>query len=443
MSSKVKIRKTNIGNMGVILYLIYAFFSDLISAVQGSAAYRYSLWIITLGLIFCAVSNSGRFHKRKYEIIFTLCALFFVLFRNQAFKNGDYITTIRWIFCFVFCFFFANFLISFNDLIRYMACIGFVHVIGTFVFWLIPNLYSTMYSIWGYWPSGTSYGAMGYKAGLTNHYSHNGIVLAVTYLALFALVFSSVDEKNSNSISSRKKRIYKIMFAISMFAVVLTTKRAHLMFGILAMIFVYYFYNPKNIGTRTFKLIVACTVGLTAFFVAARYVPTISAILDRFSGKLTEDSTMLSRFVFWRLALSMFIQKPVCGYGWFGFRYQYRTYLYDPTVRSARYELLDCHNVYLQVLAETGVVGFVFYIAIAFWALKTAFYLIRNKREILRNNSLDTAMFFSTVFQLFYLLYSLTGNCLYDITSAFYMLSIALTFGCNNFCKLKARECCE
>lgn len=72
-------------------------------------------------------------------------------------------------------------------------------------------------------------------------------------------------------------------------------------------------------------------------------------------GRLQEvdDFTQQSRLALWGAAGMMFLGHPVLGVG-FG---NYRS-LYGDYIPGARPDELDAHNLYLEFLAETGVVGF-------------------------------------------------------------------------------------
>lgn len=423
----LKISNKQIAGIAIVFYLLYAFFSDLISVLFSSSIYRYGLWGLSILLLVFATKSYKSFRVTRGQFAAIVGSMAFVLIRNQAFVHHDYLTTIRWLYCFIFALLLMKMPESYNQILKSLIKIGFIHVTATYIFWLIPSLYSRMFNLWGYWPSGTSSGRLGYKAALTNHYSRNGIMLAVTYLGVFAIILSLSGEANSAK-DKRHLRFYKFLFTIAVFATLLTTKRAHLLFGMMAIIVVYYFCNPEKLGNKTFKLIVIGIVGVVGLSIASQCIPAISTFVNRFSS-VEGDSTMQSRIVFWRFALQMFIQSPLLGKGWFAFRYQYRTYLYDTSIRAARYELLDCHNVYIQLLAETGVIGLIFYLAVVVYVLTLTFHLLRHYQIEVKERNLYAPLAFSALMQTFYLLYSLSGNCLYDITSAFYFLAVAITIG--------------
>lgn len=82
----------------------------------------------------------------------------------------------------------------------------------------------------------------------------------------------------------------------------------------------------------------------------------------------TEESSYQSRMVLWAGAFTAFVQHPVAGIG--------STNLAPTMSDYSDRELAHGHNVYLQILAENGVIGFVLFfapLAYLIWrAMKTA-----------------------------------------------------------------------
>src|SRR5262249_46848070 len=69
-----------------------------------------------------------------------------------------------------------------------------------------------------------------------------------------------------------------------------------------------------------------------------------------------EDESAAMRLLFWGFASTLFLSSPVVGVGYGNFRA-----LYDiPGVASG---IFDVHNLYLQLLAETGLIGFAAFLA--------------------------------------------------------------------------------
>ena len=233
-----------------------------------------------------------------------------------------------------------------------MACIGMPNVIATYVFLVMPGLYKIMIALYGQIPVGTS--AAGYRAGLQNHYSQNGTMIAFVLLIFGGCLLYYVTEA--------RKMHYPtlIMTVLSFVAIILTSKRAHFLFTVIAFCVVYFVANPRQTLGRGFKLFAAVLVGALALYAVELY----------------QD---------WQSA-------------------------------GAKY--LNSHNTYLQLLCETGVVGFLIYIWAALGTLITTSKALRHRRsmEAWRRK----ALYVSVVSQVFVLLYNFTGNTLYDYTIFMY-----------------------
>jgi len=90
-------------------------------------------------------------------------------------------------------------------------------------------------------------------------------------------------------------------------------------------------------------------VMIAAFFVMNSALPVSRAGL----GAVYRDSSSLYRLEIWKAALNMFLDNPIFGHGigttWY--------YLSGGSEKLSRY-VLHSHNIYLQIAAEMGTVGF-------------------------------------------------------------------------------------
>ena len=78
-------------------------------------------------------------------------------------------------------------------------------------------------------------------------------------------------------------------------------------------------------------------------------------------------------------------------------------------------EMNHVHNVYLQLLCETGIIGFTFYMT---WFISILWLSIKSYRRInfYKTSEFESANFhlkFAIGYQVFFLLYCMTGNPLY------------------------------
>lgn len=297
-----------------------------------------------------------------------------------------------------------------------------IYVFFTYFFFLFPQTYPVMIKLYGSVPIGTWNGEKGYQAGLADHYSSNGIFISVFLILVVSLWMTS----GKKTRSEKKKRRYLLaLILLTAVALLLTTKRGVLVWSIFALVGTYWIVNKKKL--RTFLQLVAAALGgcVLLYFLMDK-IPALNDVFERFATA-GEDGASLERFAMWGLALSMFWENPVFGAGFWSFQKYYAKNLFGIFNNDLRYkDNMAAHNVYFQVLGETGLIGLIVYlIAVGMVLLET----IRLAQKYARDANLEIrfAVTFSLGIQFFYLFYSLTGNCLYDIVFYFYGLAMAMT----------------
>ena len=112
-----------------------------------------------------------------------------------------------------------------------------------------------------------------------------------------------------------------------------------------------------------------------------------------------DEDVMSGRGELYLLALKYFSRYPIFGIGWETFRFL-------PDVPGG----VETHNIYLQLLCETGIIGFGIFLSFFAYALVTT---MKNCR-LARTEEERLAASFCLFMQLFFLMYGLTGNPLYD-----------------------------
>lgn len=256
----------------------------------------------------------------------------------------------------------------------------------------------------------------GYVAGLTNHLSSNGTYLAVACGAAACKTF--VDSGKRAGIS------VKLLLPILVFSLLLTGKRAHIIFTFAALMLVYFLYTsdrPDSSAGRSLRNVIVITiVTVVVFAVLSVFLPPIGNFVQKFIETTAEGDVTQGRLEQISLALRMFAEKPLFGIGWDGFKY---LYLEKTDV------FLNVHNVYIQVLCESGIIGAaVFYLLFGVefsHCVRALKYSGTNSCEGVENKRVHLAS--ACFMQTFFLLYCLTGNPLYDAQVLFpYMLSCAV-----------------
>ena len=227
--------------------------------------------------------------------------------------------------------------------------------------------------------------------GLTKHYSTNGMLLAVG-----TMIFGSYA-------LTEKRRSDYLLFLISVAALLLSGKRAHTVFGLTALYLCYFAYNSNAKKSRLVKCIGVLLGALTVFAVASYCVPALATVVFRFIDTAETGDMSVGRVDVWLKAFSMFGKHSLVGIGW------------GQYVNQGGW-FWNIHNIYIQLLVETGIIGFIIYCG---WFL---FHLVRtwSTYSKMRVNSQDymnkdyCLMNFSLAMQIFFLLYGFTGNPLYD-----------------------------
>jgi len=88
-----------------------------------------------------------------------------------------------------------------------------------------------------------------------------------------------------------------------------------------------------------------------------------SPVLSRFAGISLDDTTTQSRFLIWQMALKGVAERPILGWGPDNFQLVFSRH-YDPQMCRQEPWFDRAHNVFVDWLVTTGVVGFLAYLAL-------------------------------------------------------------------------------
>ncbi len=175
-------------------------------------------------------------------------------------------------------------------------------------------------------------------AGFTTTSSNNGLYTCTGAMIIGSLAFFGESHKS--------KFLNLAGFVFLLGAFLMTGKRGMLLGLFIAFFISYSIYTTKNKHGRVFKMVFVVLVLLTILYIISLLMPSVfyvfrkNAILND-SGDITNG-----RLLLWETALKYFKDNPIFGYGWRWFKYN----------NGVIYRM-DVHNVYLQLLVETGVIG--------------------------------------------------------------------------------------
>ncbi len=136
-------------------------------------------------------------------------------------------------------------------------------------------------------------------------------------------------------------------------------------------------------------------IGGALFFVLLLSIPQFSEIIvSRITTifKLGYGSNR-ERLLRWGTAIMMFLRSPILGNGYGSFAF---SYINNPELLGAtsRFQM-GAHNEYLQLLAETGILGFSAWIWIIISFFVYGFRLLKKLRT--RNNDIDNSSFWQSI----------------------------------------------
>lgn len=242
-------------------------------------------------------------------------------------------------------------------------------------------------------------------AELTAHYSHNGMYIVVGCIVMSAIF-----------LMKEKRKWYDFIFTLVFYAgLLLTQKRGPLIAVCIGVILTFFVAKHESLSSKIRRITLFSTAILVTIYILYIAFPELFKVIDRFSSS---DNVLSNRGYLWDYAINMFKSNPLIGTGWGS--YPHTLHL---SIDSVEVSNQNAHNIYLQLLAETGVIGFSCFIIPMIYTLIKSIKLL----QVMGAQHSDcTPMFISVSIQIFFMVYGITGNPLYDKQMFLvYMISIA------------------
>lgn len=258
----------------------------------------------------------------------------------------------------------------------------------------------------------------GYMTGLTSHYSTMGIYMSIGMCFFAGSIFNDKDRIDKKDL---------VGIAIMLIGTFLSGKRSALLFPAISILLVYFsFFKPKNASRRYNYIGIMAIILLTSALIMTM-IPglggAIGRVLDILGSTDLNDITNKRYEMLWLPAIYLFLDSPIFGIGWGNFKYSFTKYYAFKANQN------NTHNVYLQLLCETGIVGSIIILGTMFASVVTIGRTLsawrKGKISIQQNQLMVLGV--SMAMQLYFFLYSLSGNPLYDIQCYLpYMISVAM-----------------
>ena len=361
-------------------------------------------------IIFSANNKLMMYTKHLSLLVIILCLGMFILNRNYILKINKYklMYSLFVIMIMVSCFWVSNinviwdyslYLISgvcviFSDFsktfyyyfMKNFKTLFWVFIFSMFLEALLPNVF---FLIFGF----ASFGDAEMRA-LTSGGAIAGLAFEKAYAAFICNLGLGVIFAEFVAQRSYK---YVIQSILVMIALMMTGKRTLFIIPIVALLIYVMLFSKNN----KFIKLAGVGLGISAFIIIAyTIIPEASLIIDRIIN--SGGDVLSGRENFWNYAMDMFHQNPFFGRGFMsfndfvfnqGFRYYGERWNYQ------------AHNVYIQLLGETGIIGCGVIITLIVILIIKAISLAKTT-----SNFWDVLLVY---WLMLFGIYSLTGNTLY------------------------------
>lgn len=422
------INRRTICDFGVFLIILISFTKSLFRTLYGGNT--GAMLVLTIGLLLIFISNiKGALLHYKMTLfsLLWLAVLGVALFNNYDLKNGNRLAVAQLVIGTLLVLLLQsndNWCLTTIKMVKKFSMFNFI--VGLFFLFNKTILLRYIVPLFHLDSSSEYYSNElvnqinnGYMTGLTSHYSTMGIYMSIGVCFFAASIFNNKDR-------IEKKDLIGIF--IMLLGTFLSGKRSALLFPTISVFVVYFiFFKPKNISRRynyiALIIVVCLMAALTMTMVPGISGGALGRISEILGSNNINDITNKRYEMLWLPALALFRESPITGIGWGNFKYSFtRYYVYTANQNNA-------HNVYLQLLCETGIVGTFIVLSTMFASIITVgktLYAWR-KEKIVVSNSRLAVMGVSMSMQIYFLLYSLSGNPLYDIQCYLpYMVAVAM-----------------
>ena len=390
--------------VSVLLFLIAMYTIGTISAMIESWVVTLSLLLLSIGVFFLRLTHSKRVVVTPVAsawIVVTLVCLLSTLYGPRT--NG------------IFFYGICAVLLIFSSLIdpaslyknmRVLKLAGIFFALGCYWQYNFPEQYYSLLF--------PKFGPSNYES-ITRQFTYNKMCTGLTnqtvvsaqfiIMGIMAIIYCDWSQRNRKG---EHHWLSMIELAILFGGLLLTGKRSPLV-NIIGAYFITDLSTVKR-NKRFSRIIVlgatVCLVALAAVYIAPLFSDTdtesrnsLVRLLEASSQVEEGDDLSNGRLFLAAIAISYFLDSPIMGIGWGRF--------------AVLNDITGVHNIYLQLLCECGVVGFIVVVGALLFILRKSIVLLK---EAFRRKeaTLLSLMRCSVFIQCYILIYGFFGNPIYD-----------------------------
>lgn len=229
-------------------------------------------------------------------------------------------------------------------------------------FFILNAVYALIYSV------STGFRATSLSVGTPTYSAHLFVQgIAVTVGAILSNRFV------------RYKKIFTICIVILLMALFLSlTRAAWLSLFLLILLSLFFTKIPKR---YILYVVLGIVLIVTVSFFYLRTDTFIFMLKDRLASDVQKANlsagSIALRILLWKSAWSLFLQSPILGIGFDNFVIVNKTTEFYNIIKGLGFTDLYVHNVYLQLLAEIGILGFLSFIYLIWRIFKTISNLLK------------------------------------------------------------------
>lgn len=341
-------------------------------------------------LIFCLLIEKNEILKMN-KLLYSSVLMCFIVFLN-IFAGGD----ITFIITFIVNFMILILLTQFSEFskieVKIIAIICLIHLFFLILVEIVPvPILNTLFRriiLYDYYTNYSWRVISGINVGITGQPG----VIAMYMMVLSAYFFAK-------SVKEKKKMLYIAGYCLSISFIFLTTKRAASLFSIItSLIMLLLYWKGKMSNKKYLRVIFIFLFIAISFYLLNSQFDIFQKILSKNRNLTIENDVSNGRLKMWQQALSLFWDSPIFGIG---------------LKKYYKMTGFDVHNTYIQILTETGIIGFLFFAIFIYSVIKNCIVLCKKKYK----NGFES-MKISTIIGLyiiiFLLLYGFVGNIFID-----------------------------
>jgi O-antigen ligase len=199
--------------------------------------------------------------------------------------------------------------------------------------------------------------------GLSNH------PMVFAGLLCIVIPMSFINFFNEN-FSKLKRSIYFLSFCFFSFALLLNATRGAWI--AMAIVIAIVLFVAKNSMRKMIALLAIFLLLCISFFNSGYFENRVLSIKSMQANS--------ERLLIWESSKKMFLDNPITGVGLGNYTYQYQNKYISPQAKEPY--LRNSHNIYLQFLAENGVIGFIGFLYLFYKIITVSISAFRKKQNM-------------------------------------------------------------